>query len=75
MYSDDSLYVDVSDDVLHEVFGVETRFNQVYTADEPLLGSFSLFQPDVSSCFKLGQQLPDGDFVDFPKFFVEGVED
>ena len=71
----DPLDIDVSYHVLHEVLRVETRFNQVDTTHKPLLCGFSLLQTDVPSGFELGQQFPDGDFVDFSHLFVQGIKD
>lgn len=72
--ADNPFDVDVADDVLHEVFRVETRLDQVDTAHEPLLRGLPLFQTDVPSRLELSQQLPDRYLVHVPQFLVEGVE-
>lgn len=64
--ADDSLDVNAADHVLHQVLRVEPRFYEVHATHEPLFAGLPLLQPDVSSCFELGQQLADGDFVDIP---------
>jgi hypothetical protein len=67
---DDPLDVDSTDDILHEIFGMEPGLDQIHTAHKPLLSVLSLLQANVSSRLELGQQFPNGYLVDVPQFFV-----
>lgn len=74
MNSDDSFDVDTSNDIFHEILGMESWFYEVNAADKPFLGIFALFETDVASCLEFCEKFSDGDFVDLSEFFVDGLE-
>jgi hypothetical protein len=71
MYSDYSFDVDAADHILHEIFRMETRFNQIYATHKPFLVGLTLLQTDISTCLELSQQFSDGNFVNISQLFVD----
>jgi len=55
--------MNATDDILHEIFWVESRFNQVDAANKPFFCIFALLQANVSSSFKLSEQLSNRDLI------------
>ncbi len=66
MNSDNSLNVDATDYIFHQILGVETRFDQIYTAYKPLFACFPLLQTNIASCLELCEQFSDGNFINIP---------
>lgn len=64
VYSDYSFDVDATDYILHEIFRMETRFNQIYATNKPFLVGLALLKPDVSTCLELSEQFSNRHFVD-----------
>ena len=55
---DNSLDIDSSDDVFHEVFRMEPGFDEVDTTHKPLLCCFAFLEPYVSSRLEFSHQFP-----------------
>ena len=70
-----SLNVDSTDDIFHQILRVKTRFYQINTANEPLFACFPFLKTNIASCLELSKQLPDRNFIDVSQFLIYRVKD
>lgn len=54
---DNSLNINSTNNILHQILRMETGFNQINTTYKPLLTHFTLLQSNIPSGLKLGQKL------------------